>query len=189
MYKLFAFADEADMQVDGQIRAMLRNQLSGVEVRFVDGESVSKISLEKARELRRKLDDNGLMTWSVGSPIGKIRMDEDFDAHLEDYRHTLEVAQILGAENIRMFSFFMAPEELDMHRQAVMDRLGQFLDIANGTGIYLCYENEKGIYGATADRCLDIHKTFPQLRGVFDPYSCRPSAEGNRTGLPGAQYF
>lgn len=168
-YKLYAFADEADKQIDGQISAMLRNSLRGLEIRGVDGVNVSKITLDKAREVRKKLDDNGLVTWSIGSPIGKIHMDQDWEAHLDVYRHTLEVANILGAKNLRMFSFFMPTEELDVHRQEVIDRLGRFLDIAQGTGIDLCHENEKGIYGATADRCLDIHKAHPQLKGVFDP--------------------
>ena len=72
--KLYAFADEASKEMDGQIRAMLRNGLNGLEIRGVDGENVSKITTEKAKEVRRKLDDNGLITWSIGSPIGKIKL-------------------------------------------------------------------------------------------------------------------
>ena len=68
--KIFAFADEADAGVDGQIKAMLRNGLGGLEIRGVDGTNVSDISIEKAKEVKAKLDDNGLITWSVGSPIG-----------------------------------------------------------------------------------------------------------------------
>ena len=167
--RLYAFADEADKQMPGQVAAMLRNGLSGLEIRGVDGENVSKISLEKAKEVRKLLDDNGLVTWSIGSPIGKIRMDKDFGEHLEVYRHTLEVAQILGAQKLRMFSFFMGEDDPAIHKNAVIDRIGQFLEIAQGTGIQLCHENEKGIYGDVADRCLEIHQAYPQLRGVFDP--------------------
>ncbi|MBO5953500.1 MAG: sugar phosphate isomerase/epimerase [Oscillospiraceae bacterium] len=167
--KLYAFADEACKQVDGQIAAMLRNGLNGLEIRGVDGVNVSAISVEKAKEVRKKLDDNGLVAWSMGSRIGKIHMDQDFNEHLDVLRHTLELANILGAKNLRMFSFFMPAEELDANRQEVMDRLGKFLEIAKGTGVALCHENEKGIYGATADRCLDIFKTHPDLKGVFDP--------------------
>lgn len=167
--KLYAFADEASAQMDGQIAAMLRNGLNGLEIRGVDGINVSQISLEKAKEVRRKLDDNGLQTWSIGSPVGKIRMDEDFDRHLQMYRHTLEVADILGAKNIRMFSFFMGKDDPAIHRNAVIDRLGQLLELAAPTGITLCHENEKGIYGAIPENCLDLHRTYPQLRGVFDP--------------------
>ena len=32
-----------------------------------------------------------------------------------------------------------------------------------------CHENEKGIYGAVASRCLEIHQAVPELGGVFDP--------------------
>lgn len=167
--KLFAFADEACKEMGGQVAAMLRCGLNGLEIRGVDGENVSKISLEKAKAVRKLLDDNGLVTWSIGSPIGKIRMDKDFHEHLEVYRHTLEVANILGAKKLRMFSFFMGEDDPAIHKNAVIDRIGQFLDIAQGTGIQLCHENEKGIYGDVADRCLEIHKAYPQLRGVFDP--------------------
>jgi len=167
--RIYAFADEASKEIDGQIRAMKRNGLNGLEIRGVDGVNVSKITLEKAKEVRQKLDDNGLITWSIGSPIGKVKLTDDFDAHLDQFRHTLAVADILGAKNIRMFSFYMPEEEADHNRQQVIDRMGQFLEIAKSTGIALCHENEKGIYGCTADRCLDLLTVFPDLKGIFDP--------------------
>jgi len=169
-HMLYAFADEAGKEMDVQIRAMLRNGLNGLEIRGVDGENVSVISLEKAKEVRSKLDDNGLITWSIGSPIGKIKMDEDFEAHLDVYRHTLEIADILGAKNIRLFSFYMPKgEDPAPFHQQVIDRMGRFLEIAEGTGVNLCHENEKGIYGDTADRCLEILQALPGLKGIFDP--------------------
>lgn len=168
-FQIFAFADEASADMTGQIDAMCRNGLNGLEVRHVDKENVSTISLEKAREVRRMLDDHGLVAWSIGSPAGKIRMDADFQSHLDIYRHTLEVAQILGAKNLRVFSFYMGEDDPSVHRQAVMDRMGQFLELAEDSGIVLCHENEKGIYGMTAERCADLHRTFPKLRAIFDP--------------------
>ena len=179
-YKIFAFADEADAQIDGQIRAMVRNGLDGLEIRGVDGCNISEISMEKAKEVRRKLTANGLSVWSIGSPIGKIPMDGDFDAHKELFRHTLEVAEILGAGNIRMFSFFMPEADCEKNRQAVIDRLGQLLEIARDTGIRLCHENEKGIYGATAKRCLELHKALPELKAVFDPANFVQCGEDTR---------
>ena len=46
--RLYAFADEASPMIDGQIAAMKRNGLQGLEMRNVDGVNVSEISLEKA---------------------------------------------------------------------------------------------------------------------------------------------
>lgn len=167
---IYAFADEASKELDGQIAAMLRNGLQGLEIRGVDGENVSKITLEKAKEVRKRLDDNGLVTWSVGSPIGKIKLTDNFGEHLDTLRHTLEIANILGAENLRMFSFYVPKgEDPAASRGQVMDWLGQLIETAAGSGVALCHENEKGIYGDTARRCLELHQTFPTLRGVFDP--------------------
>lgn len=167
--KLYAFADEASKEMDGQIRAMLRNGLQGLEIRGVDGENVSKITLEKAKEVRKKLDDNGLITWSVGSPIGKIKLDADFEAHLDTFRHTLEIAHILGAENLRLFSFYTKGFDPADCRGQVMDWMGRMLEVGKDSGINLCHENEKGIYGDTALRCRELLDTFPVLKGIFDP--------------------
>lgn len=167
--RLFAFADEASKMFAGQLTAMERNSLQGLEIRGVDGQNVSEITLEKAKEVRRQMDDKGLVTWSIGSPIGKIRLDSDFETHLDKLRHCLEVANILGAENLRLFSFFMKPDELEQNRSQVIDKMGAFLDVAEGTGVNLCHENEKGIYGATAQCCLNILTQLPGIKGIFDP--------------------
>ncbi|MDD6735456.1 MAG: hypothetical protein PUE13_03985, partial [Clostridiales bacterium] len=90
--KIYAFADEASPMIDRQIAAMKRNHLSGLEIRNVDGTNVSDISLEKAAEVKKKLDDNGLCVWSVGSPVGKTDINGDFKADIESFKHTLEVA-------------------------------------------------------------------------------------------------
>ena len=168
---IYAFADEASPRIDEQIKAMVRNGLQGLEIRNVDGENVSAISLDKAREVRKKLDDAGLITWSIGSPLGKIDIEKaSFEEHLDSLRHTLEVASVLGAKNIRMFSFFLpAGKDPAIFRNQVMDRLHRMVEVSAGSGIALCHENEKGIYGDVATRCLDVLTEVPELHGVFDP--------------------
>ena len=168
--RIYAFADEASSKVDEQIVAMRRNGLNGLEVRGVDGQNISVITTEKAKELKQKLDDAGLVTWSVGSPIGKVKLEDDFNAHLEKFKHTLELANILDAGNLRLFSFFMpADVPAENFTDEVIDRMGKFVELAEGSGVALCHENEKGIYGDIAERCVTIHKALPQIKGIFDP--------------------
>lgn len=168
--KIYAFADEADSSIDGQIKAMLRNNLHGLEIRGVDGQNISDISIQKAKEVKAKLDDNCLATWSIGSPIGKIKIDEDFASHLEKFKHTLEIADTLNAKNIRLFSFYLPDNNnASEYKNEVIDRIGKFIDLAKDSGINLCHENEKGIYGDTPERCLDLFENLPELKGIFDP--------------------
>ena len=169
--KIYAFADEASPNIDEQITALKENGLQGLEIRNVDNVNVSEISNAKAKEVRKKLDGAGLAVWSIGSPIGKIDIEKDsFAAHTEKFRRTLEIAEILGAENIRLFSFFIPQDKNpEDYKDEVINRLGTFLDLAKGTGITLCHENEKGIYGDIPERCLEIHKALPEMLAIFDP--------------------
>lgn len=170
MTELYAFADETHPEIDLQIRTLLRNGLQGLEIRDVDGTNVSDITEEKAYEVRKKLDGNGLITWSIGSPIGKSDLTEDPAVENERLKRTLETAGILGARRIRIFSFWQQPGvDPDLMANEVIERLGTFAEIAKGSGVLLCHENEKGIFGDLAPRCRFILDQVPEIAAVFDP--------------------
>ena len=169
-FSTYAFSDEVDALIDKQITALKKNALQGMEIRNVDGVNVAEITLDKAKEVRAKMDANGLVVWSIGSPIGKIGIEDDFCKHIETFKHTLEIAEILNAKNIRLFSFFMPKEKSpDDYKDAVLERMAKMIDVAKDYDITLCHENEKGIFGDVAERCLLLHKTFSELKAVFDP--------------------
>ena len=169
--RIFAFSDEAARDLDGQIAAMKRNGLEGTEIRDVDGRNITSLTVKEAADVLRRLKDNGLSVWSVGSPIGKIPLDAGgFGAHLDLLRRTLEIARALECGNLRMFSFYLPkgvrPEDC---RNEVIDRLGKMAEAAEGSGVALCHENEKEIYGDIAARCADLLDAVSSLRCVFDP--------------------
>lgn len=168
--RIYAFADEASGESLGQIRAMERNGLQGIELRGTEFGNVSDLSFVAACLLRKRFSDAKLKVWSLGSPIGKIGVGDDFVAHLEKFRNTLEIAKLMGAENIRLFSFYIPRDKTyEECRGEVMDRLGKMVEMAAAYNVTLCHENEKGIYGDDAVHCLDILKTFPTIKGIFDP--------------------
>lgn len=167
---IYAFADETSPNIDHQIIAMKRNNLQGLEVRTVDGQSVADISLEKAREVREKMDAAGLKVWSIGSPIGKIDIESgDIEAHFRLLEHTLEVGKALGADNIRLFSFYIPQgKNPDDYTGKVVDLVKRMVEICKAYGFNACHENEKGIFGDTPERCLKLFKEIPDLKGIFD---------------------
>ena len=167
---LCGFADEAASAFEAQIAAAKRNGLDGIEVRSIGGKNVIDLPPQDVREIGRQLTDAGLSVRSVGSPIGKIGIADDFAPHVERFRHALEAAQLLGAAYMRMFSFYIPTgEKPEAYRGAVLERLGGLCDIAAAEGVQLCHENEKGVYGDNAARCADILAALPALGAVFDP--------------------
>lgn len=169
-FQLAAFSDESNASFPNQIDALKRNGYSFMEIRFVGKDYFNQLSLERTGELARILADNGVAVQSLGSNIGKIPVNGDFDAHMELYKHTLEQGNILGADKIRLFSFFM-PENQDpaQYRNLVLDRMGIIAQTAKEFGILACHENEKGIYGDNASHCLEIFQAVPDIKGIFDP--------------------
>lgn len=167
--KLCAFADEAAESLCGQISAMQKSGISLLEIRHINGENIKDISAAKAIEIRKTLDAEGISVWSVGSPIGKYPLGEDFAPHLDDFCRTAELAEILGASHMRIFSFF--PEkgaEKEKTKEKSLSRLAKICEKAPAN-LMLCHENEKEIYGEDISACLSIHKSLPRIRAVFDP--------------------
>lgn len=167
-YELCAFADEADKSLAGQIRAMRDNGIRYLEMRGVNGVNVAKLTAAEAKNAAAELRAADIRVWSLGSPAGKTPITDPFDFEKEQFQRLLETADIVGAHAIRLFSFY-GTEGDPAYRDAVMERLSRFVEMAKGSGVVLCHENEKGIYGDVADRCVEIHQAVPALKGVFDP--------------------
>lgn len=169
-FKFAAFADESSPILSGQIDALKRNGFDYLEIRNINGKNISDLTLAEAKEIAAQLADRGLAVKSLGSPIGKIQVDGDYAAHLDLYKHTLDLAGVFGADRIRLFSFYI-PKGMDPAscRDTVLRRMEDFVTLAKPCGVTPCHENEKGIYGDIASRCLDIHENVPGLAAVFDP--------------------
>ena len=168
---LSGFSDEIAPELDLQLAAIREWGLSHIELRAADGVNVSDFSTEKGKEVKNKLAGAGVSVSSIGSPIGKIGIEEVFAPHLEKLKRTLEIQKELGAPYLRMFSFYIpqgrAPEDF---REEVLDRVGRMAEEAAAWDSVLLHENEKGIYGDSAPRCKELLEAFygPHFKAVFD---------------------
>ena len=103
---LSAFADEYADNLIEQCQELNNLGISYMEMRGVNGKNVSVLSKTEVREAKKVLADYGIKVSSIGSPLGKIKLDGDLDGHLETAKRVLETANELGAKNIRKFSFY-----------------------------------------------------------------------------------
>ncbi|MCL1951692.1 MAG: Gfo/Idh/MocA family oxidoreductase [Oscillospiraceae bacterium] len=152
-----AFADEAAQDLAGQIAACKANGISAIELRGVNGENVSDITPAQAKEIKKQLDAADIAVSSIGSRYGKCEFD------FEAFKQTVEVAEILEAKYIRMFSFYEGTRE---------ERFGwvkQMADYAASKGVKCCHENESHIYGESPAGCKELLDFCGENLGcVFD---------------------
>jgi sugar phosphate isomerase/epimerase len=197
MWILSGFIDEISDDFSEQCKVAAGLGLRYVEVRSAWGINILDLDAGQLDTLGQTLTEYGLSVSSIGSPIGKISIDDDFPPHLERMQHAVEVAELLEAPYLRLFSFFI-PEgtDPDSRRDEVLSRMSALAEAAADSNVILVHENEKEIYGDVPRRCLDIVTSVdsPKLQLAWDPANfvqvgVRPLTEGYSMLRPHVGYI
>ena len=171
MWTLSGFADEIDPDLQTQCDVLTELGIRYVEFRSAWDINVLNLDDGQIDEVVRILTRNNLSVSAIGSPIGKINIEDDFTAHLTRMDRALTVARKLNAPYIRVFSFFLRPDQPPaVHRDEVIRRMRVLADMAHTAGVVLLHENEKQIFGDVPDRVLDIVESvdLPSLKLAWD---------------------
>jgi sugar phosphate isomerase/epimerase len=172
MAKLSAFADEVTESFRGQVEFLAKEKVGYIEPRFINRKNIMDLNADELKEARKLIKDHGLKVSAIGSPIGKVKLDQHFKPHLDRFKHAVELAQYFETPFIRMFSYY-APDgkNIDDYRNQVMDRMVAKVEALAGTDVVMVHENEAHIYGHSAANCVDLVKTIdsPKLKLAYDP--------------------
>jgi len=168
---LTGFSDEISSDFTQQLKQINNLNIGYIEIRGVNGKNITDHTLKEVKAIKKQLDEANVKVSAVGSPLGKIHITDPFEEHFTLFRHTVEIAKILDTKNIRLFSYFMDTANALDYVDEVVRRTRAFCDYVKGTDIILLHENEKGIYGDTPERCLELYKTMcsPNFKLIFDP--------------------
>lgn len=174
MFFLSAFADEISPEPQEQIAVLKSCGVRHIEFRSIHKTNVLALSEQQIAEFKAMLDQAMFKLSAIGSPIGKIRIDEPFEPHLEKFKRAIHLCRVFETPNIRIFSYY-PPENFDgnwtPYRDEVMKRMQAKVDIARKEGVTLFHENEHRIYGDSSERLGDLLKKFdgPNFKAAFDP--------------------
>ena len=81
MFILSCFADEISPDLDVQIETLKRNNMHYIEFRGVWGKNVLDLTDYELDTVKAKLDENNLRISSIGSPVGKVDIRDNFEGH------------------------------------------------------------------------------------------------------------
>lgn len=168
------FYDEYSGKLDEQIAVLKQLNETYMCPRTLDGKNIADYTAaEFIRDIKPRLDAAGIKFSSIGSPIGKVNVNDEvgYASQLKKLKELVEIARAMDCKYIRIFSFFITKgEDPAKYRDVVLHKMKGFLKEVEGTGIILLHENEKHIYGDTDERCLDLYKTLnhPQFKLIYD---------------------
>jgi sugar phosphate isomerase/epimerase len=178
MFTISAFADEIDPDPLKQIDVLKSCGVRHIEFRSIYATNVLNLSDAQIAEFKSLLDKNGFKLSAIGSPIGKIKIDDPFEPHLEKFKRAIHLCGVFGTRNIRVFSYY-PPDGFDgdwsKYRGEVMSRMTKKCELAAKAGVRLVHENEHRIYGDSPERVTDLMSTLRKdfsadvIGAVHDP--------------------
>jgi 3-dehydroshikimate dehydratase len=176
MFRISAFADEIDPDPQVQVDALVACGVRHLELRSILKTNVLDLTDLQISELKTLLDRQGITLSAIGSPIGKIKIDQPFEPHLKRFQRAMELCKVFGTPNCRVFSYYLTDGgEWDDWRRDVLDRIWETCRSATKAGVRLIHENEHKIYGDDPLRVVDLMETIrAQADGecfwaVYDP--------------------
>ena len=138
MWTLSGFIDEISPDFTEQCKVAAGLGLTYAEVRSAWEVNILDLDPDQLAAMKETLAAYDLRVSSIGSPIGKIFVDEEFAPHLERMRHAAEVAHFFDAPYIRIFSFFLRPgADPAAHRAEVIDRMRALVRVAEEADLIL----------------------------------------------------
>lgn len=169
--KTSAFSDEIAEDIDTQFSVLNKLGIKYFEPRGINGKNIAELDDEEVENLIAKMQEYGITASSIGSPIGKIKITEEFEPHFEKYKRIVKTAKMLGCKYIRMFSFFKDGDWTQEKINEVMKRLKAFIEYAKEQNVVLLHENEGDIYGEGINENVYIQQNLycDNFRMVFDP--------------------
>ena len=124
------FSDEIDSNIKIQFQELNKLGIEYYEPRFINDKNIADLDVKETEELLELMNEHGIKASSIGSPIGKISITDDFEPHFEKFKNVVRIAKALGTKYIRMFSFFVASEDCEKYRDEVIGRLSQLIEYA-----------------------------------------------------------
>lgn len=170
-WPISAFGDEIAPDLEDQLAVLKEQSVPALELRSAWGINVVDMDGDMLTRAHRLLKDGSITVSAVGSPVGKVSIEDEFDSELERLRAAITAAQQLETARIRVFSFYIPDGRYAEFRDEVLRRMSRLAREAEEQDLVLVHENESYIYGDNAERCRDLVESVgsPALLIAFDP--------------------
>ena len=182
-----AITDEFSLDVEVALDAMSTLGMTIAELRLIGDRNVIDLTNEEVAGIRTRVEQRGMRVLSIASPVLKCvlpdapPLDDRFQQDVFGSAYTIadqprlaqramEIAEIAGAQFIRVFSYWRTAAPEQCHDQ-IVEALRDLADRAGKRGLTIGLENEHACNvatGAEAGRILAA-LDHPALKSIWDP--------------------
>jgi L-ribulose-5-phosphate 3-epimerase len=193
--RIAAITDEYSPDLAAALEPMAETGMTGAEFRVLWGKNIMDLSEDELKRAKQMATDKGMEVISIASPILKCvlpnapdvdsRFQHDifaskhtFDDQPRLAEHAFNIAELMGAKIIRVFSYWRTVEP-DKCFNAIVDALGTLAEKAAKRDLIIGLENEHACNIATAAESARLLAAVqhPNLKLVWDPANALCSGE------------
>lgn len=193
--RIASITDEFTSDLGPALDTMSAIGMTGAELRVLWGKNIMNLTGDELRTAKQLLTDHGMEVISIASPILKCvlpnspEIDSRFQHDIFASKHTFDdqpgladhafdIAELMGAKIIRVFSYWRTVEP-QATWPAVIEALGWLTEKAAKRGLIIGLENEHACNVSTAAESAEILAKVPaeNLKLVWDPANALVSGE------------
>ena len=186
-FPVAVITDEFSQDLEQVCKTAADLGVPGLEIRTAWDKNIVDMTDDEVRDIRRLADASRLQVISIASPVYKCThpssgdIDHRFEQDAFQSAHTWEdqprilaravqIARMLGAQILRVFSFWRSVEPTHMH-DAIVDALREAVQAASPAGVHIGLENEHACNLATGAEVAPVLKAVPEqaFGVVWDP--------------------
>jgi len=173
--RLAILTDEVSQDLDAVLAFAREFALDGIELRSLFGRAFKDLTSADIALIAQRCRDEDLAIAGCATPVFKCDLDapEEIAAHRELFRRSLEAAQTLGSDLLRVFTFLRRTHPAtssDLARTA--EHISGLLELVRGSGVRIGVENEASCIVASGAETAELMRHLPadpQLGIVWDP--------------------
>lgn len=166
--------DEVSQEIADVVRVVKEFQLPGIELRSMFGRAFKDLTAADVAEVRRTAKAEGWKIYGCSSPVFKCEIDDDaaIKTHVDLFKRSVEIANELECDLIRVFTFLRRPPaENATLMPRVAELLQQLLPIARAGRVRIGIENEHSCVIGSGPEAMAVLALLPdpQFGIVWDP--------------------
>lgn len=148
--------------------------LPGIELRSMFGRAFKDLTPADIASIATACRDDGLKVFGCASPVFKCELADTaaIRAHVDIFKRSLETAQRLDCDLIRVFSFLRESTPLDEPKlQRIAAHLGELAELARAAKVRVAIENESSCIIGSGDEMMRLLAYLPNrdVGLIWDP--------------------
>jgi sugar phosphate isomerase/epimerase len=170
-FKTSVITDEIDQDFEKACDLAKEFSLDAVEVRSVYERGPFEFTQDDIGRMKHILSKNGLRVCAISSPFFKCKMDapEEIKTHLQGLKHCINLADQLGTNLIRGFTFWASSD--GFNPGAIASRFEEAVKILSESGKTLVLESDPSVNASNAQMLVQVIEAVnsEHVLGLWDP--------------------